>query len=136
MNDGINFNETNPKKNEHLSNVKDNVFDKTSISATKEIIIDNMTEWSIVHFETDVEEDVESFNDLIPSSWITNSETLSWYPMNEHQATVQKLVKQCTKPYLDWNCFSIKKIEGNIGKFYEIIFRLSSHILHVLPVMV
>lgn len=100
MNDEINFNETNSKKDEHLSNVKDNVIDKTSISATKETI-DNMREWSIVHFETDVEEDVESFNDLIPSSWITNSETLSWYPMSEHKATIQKRVKQCTKPNLD-----------------------------------
>lgn len=42
--------------------------------------------------------------------------------MNEHQATIHKLVKQCAKPYLEWNCFAIKVMEENIGKFYEISF--------------
>jgi hypothetical protein len=78
--------------------------------------------WSIVYFKSDEEEDIEDFHDLIPSSWITSSGTLSWYPMNEHQATIHKLVKQYAKPDSKWNCFSIKKIIENMGKYYEITF--------------
>ncbi|XP_077272829.1 uncharacterized protein LOC143903250 [Temnothorax americanus] len=78
---------------------------------------DDVAKWSIVHFETDEEEDIESFNDLIPSLWITTTGTFCWYPMTEHQATVQKLVKQCAKVNSEWNCFSIKTIEEGIGKY-------------------
>lgn len=84
----------------------------------------NTAEWSIVHFESDEEEIVEGFSDLVPSSWITARGTLSWFPINEHRGTINKLVKQCTKPKPEWNCFSIKKIEENIGKFTMRLFFL------------
>lgn len=78
---------------------------------------EDISAWSIVHFES-VDED-ESFNDLIPSSWISNTGSLAWYPMNEHKESVQKLVKQCAKANSDWNCFPIKIIEEDIGKYYN-----------------
>lgn len=76
-------------------------------------------EWSIVYFETDIEKEIDDgFYDLIPSSWITRG-TSCFYPMHENRAIICKLAKHCAKPDLKWNYFSIKKIEENIGKFYE-----------------
>ncbi|XP_024893541.1 uncharacterized protein LOC112468549 [Temnothorax curvispinosus] len=97
--------------------MNDNVFCEKSVSTGKMHTDDDVAKWSIVHFETDEDEDIESFNDLIPSSWITTTGTLCWYPMTEHQATVQKLVKQCAKANSEWNCFAIKTIEEDIGKY-------------------
>lgn len=37
--------------------------------------------------------------------------------MKEHKATIHKLVKQCAKPSIDWNCFSIKKIQEDIENY-------------------
>lgn len=98
--------------------MNDNDFCKTSVFAGQMHIDGNVAKWSIVHFETDEEENVEGFNDLIPSSWITTTGKLCWYPMDENQATIYKLVKQCAKVDPQWNCFSIKTIEKDIGKFY------------------
>lgn len=39
--------------------------------------------------------------------------------MSEHKTTIQKLVKNCAKSDSKWNCFSIKKIQGGIGKDYN-----------------
>ncbi|XP_067211579.1 uncharacterized protein [Linepithema humile] len=100
-----------------LHDVYDNGSNKKSVFIAKTHTEDDIAQWFVVYFESDEEEDIESFNDLIPSSWITSSGTLSWYPMNEHQATIHKLVKQCAKPNLKWNCFSIKKIEENIENY-------------------
>lgn len=115
MSDPINC-DTIINNNESDTNV--NVIGEKSVFAEKTHIENDMAEWFIVHFETDEEEDVEGFNDLIPSSWITTTGTLCWYPINEHQATIQKLVKQCAKVDSKWDCFSIRKIEVNIDKFY------------------
>lgn len=100
--------------NTNISENNDNVCE-ISLFTEKTHTDNDVAEWSIVHFETDEEEEIEGFDDLIPSSWITGK--LCWYPMQEHQATIQKLVKQCAKPNSKWNCFSITKIEVNIGKF-------------------
>lgn len=78
---------------------------------------ENVPEWSIVYFESDEEDCVDSFNDLIPSSWIATQGSLCSYPMNEHKSTIQKLVKQCATANVEWNYFTIKKIEEGIGKF-------------------
>lgn len=43
---------------------------------------------------------------------------------DEHQATIQKLVKQGAKPDKEWSCFSIKKMKDNIGKFQKYIIYL------------
>lgn len=110
------------KENDNISDVND-VNEKLvqdecfkSYSAAKERT-KHMAEWSIVYFETDEEDIDEGFHDLIPSSWITRG-TLR-YPINENRAIIHKLVKQCAKPGSEWNCFSIKEIEENIGKFYD-----------------
>lgn len=89
----------------------DDVIGEKSVLAEKTHVGDDGVEWSIVYFETDEDEDIEGFNDLIPSSWIIRARSLCWYPMNEHQATLQKYVKQCVKADTNWNCYSIKKIE-------------------------
>ncbi|XP_011883633.1 PREDICTED: uncharacterized protein LOC105570796 [Vollenhovia emeryi] len=101
--------------NKSTSNV--DVCSKKSVSAERTCAENNTAEWSIVYFESDKEENIEGFNDLIPSSWITAKGALSWYPMNEHRGTIKKLVKQCGKPNLEWNCYSIKKIEESIENF-------------------
>lgn len=105
----------------NVSEKNDNVIGRKSVITEKTHVDNNVAEWSIVHFVTDDEEDIEGFNDLIPSSWITTTGTLCWYPMNEHQATTYKLVKQCAKANLKWNCFSVRKIEVNIGKCFVMI---------------
>ncbi|XP_018365077.1 PREDICTED: uncharacterized protein LOC108762533 [Trachymyrmex cornetzi] len=98
-----------------LLNMTDNVINETSELATE---VCNVTDqWSIVYFESDEEENVEGFSDLIPSSWITMMGTHSWYPMNEHKTTIHKLVKHCTKANPKWNCFSIKKTQESIGNY-------------------
>lgn len=107
---------------ESTSNV--NVCNKKLLLTEKMYTTNNTAEWSIVHFESDEEENVEGFSDLVPSSWITAKGTLSWFPINEHRGTINKLVKQCTKPKPEWNCFSIKKIEESIGKFTMRLFFL------------
>ncbi|XP_036145344.1 uncharacterized protein LOC105828494 isoform X2 [Monomorium pharaonis] len=70
----------------NLDTIKNNnISDKNDITCTKSVFTekthidnnhfdDSMTEWSIVHFETDEEEEIENFYDLIPSSWITTAE--------------------------------------------------------------
>lgn len=93
----IDLNYTNLiKKKKNLFDAKDCVTDETSVFSEKAQSINNnisqpMAEWSIVYFETDVEENIEGFNDLIPFSWITKGGTLGWYPMNEHQATLYNI---------------------------------------------
>lgn len=109
------------KINVNLSDIKDVIYEK-SILAKRVCTNNDVTEWSIVHFDSDEEENVEGFSDLIPSSWITMNGTLSWYPMNEHKATIHRLVKQCANVSLDWNCFSIKKLQEGIDKVYNKIF--------------
>lgn len=112
---------SNPIKSPDII-VGDNLLDmndncEKSIIAGKACIDDNVIGWSIVQFESDDEDNVESFLDLIPSSWIMGMGSLCWYPIEEHKATIQKLMKQCAKADLQWNCFSIKKIHEGIGKF-------------------
>lgn len=109
-------------RSDSISNTNDNVSCEKSVLARKMHTEDNMAKWSIVHFETDEEENIEGFNDLIPSSWIMTMGTLCWYPMKQHQATIHKLVKQCATANPKWNCFSVKIIEEGIGKFHVIIF--------------
>lgn len=122
MDDSINVDNVNLIEKENLSDKQDDVIDKTLASTEKAQSTENNTfKWSIVHFDTDIEENIESFNDLILSSWITKRETLCLYPMNEHRATIQKLVKQCAQPNFECNLFSMKKIE-EIGELHEMIF--------------
>lgn len=87
MDDSINVDNVNLiKEKENLSDKQDDVIDETLASTEKAQSIENNTlKWSIVHFDTDIEENIESFNDLIPSSWITKRERLCFYPMNIEQ---------------------------------------------------
>lgn len=114
MDDSINVDDVNLRKEKKSLSDKQDDIDKIAFTASTE---NNTSEWSIIHFDTDIEEDVDGFNDLIPSSWITKRGTLCWYPMNDHQSTIQKLVKQCAKPNLEWDLFSMKKIEENIDNY-------------------
>ncbi|XP_071574735.1 uncharacterized protein [Temnothorax nylanderi] len=115
MSDPINATDTN--MNNNLPDVNDKVTGEKSVLASKMCTEDDVKEWSIVYFESDEEEDIEGFNDLIPSSWITNMGALSWYPMAEHKATIRKLVKQCVKADLKWNCFCTQKIQEGIENY-------------------
>lgn len=56
-----------------------------------------MPAWSIVHFDTDNEDNLNGFYDLVPSSWISTLGTMCWYLMEKHQGTIQKLTKQRAK---------------------------------------
>lgn len=75
MNDPVN---SDTIINSSLSDINDNVISEKSVFAGKACTDDDVGKWSIVHFETDEEEDVEGFNDLIPSSWITTMGILCW----------------------------------------------------------
>ncbi|XP_067213604.1 uncharacterized protein [Linepithema humile] len=105
---------TNSPINDGLSTMTESC---EKLPAEKTFTVNDATVWSIVHFESDEEDNVEGFNDLIPSSWITTMGTLSWYPINEHKGTIHKLVKQCAKANPEWNCFSIRKIEQGIENY-------------------
>jgi len=141
MNDSIYVDNVNLMKEEEDLSDKQDIIDETLAPTARVRSTENNTsEWSIIRFDTDIEEDVKGFNDLIPSSWITKRGTLCWYPMNDHQATIQKLVKQCTKPNFEWNRFSMKKIEENIGKLYMIfcikfVLFFYIYILYILAVL-
>lgn len=74
--------------------------------------------WSVIEFETDTEDNVERFKDLVPSAWISSNKKVCWYPMHDHKSTIKKLVKQCAQMNPKWNCFSMKIIEENIGTFF------------------
>lgn len=99
---------------------------------------DDVSEWSIVYFESDKDEIDEGFNDLIPSSWITAG-GVGWYPIKETKGKIQKSVKRCENPnYHDWNCFSIKEIENGIGNFCNdiIYFTMVSTIFAIIYQMI
>ncbi|XP_011698265.1 PREDICTED: uncharacterized protein LOC105456142, partial [Wasmannia auropunctata] len=104
-------NSSNTKKSDNLSG--DDI-DHEDESREKMIVT---PAWSIVHFDTDDENNLDSFNDLVPSSWISTLGTMCWYPMNKHQGTIQKLVKQCAKLNSEWDCFPIRKIEEGIENY-------------------
>ena len=99
---------------------RNNEFRKESIDEETK----NVSEWSIIYFESDEEDNVESFNDLIPTTWITKEGSLCQYPMYEHKSTIQKLVKRCARANTSWNYFKIKKIEQGIGKFLKNVFNI------------
>lgn len=122
MSDEINSPFVNEEDNSSHSNnndVPNHENREKSTTAEKTNAVKDVSRWSIVHFKNDKEDSFDSFNDLIPSSWILSMGTLCLYPMDKHSATVQKLVKQCSKADLEWNCFPIKQIEEGIGKFHD-----------------
>jgi len=91
---------------------------ETYQEASCEVRTDEIKQWSILEFDTDTEDDVERFKDLVPSKWISSNKTLCWYPIREHKSTIQKLAKQCAEANPKWNCFSMKVIEENISMFF------------------
>lgn len=67
------------------NNLLDDHIDRDHIDRENEFrenISTVMPSWSIVHFETDDENDMDGFDDLIPSSWISTLGTTCLYPMN------------------------------------------------------
>lgn len=59
--------------NNDISDKNKNVIREKSLFNEKTHTDNDVAEWSIVHFETDEEEDIEGFDDLIASSWITTT---------------------------------------------------------------
>lgn len=106
----------NTQENSTLSCVPPNDTE-TSQEASSKMSTDKV-EWSILEFDTDVEDDIERFKDLVPSIWISSNKTVCWYPIYEHKSTIQKFSKQCEKVKPEWNCYSIKIIEENISTFF------------------
>lgn len=92
---------------------------------------DERKSWAIVKFESDIEDDLEGFIDLVPTSWISNTNALCWYPMHQHKATIEKLAKKCVAVDTKWQCFSMKMIEEGIGMYMQIHYTTLMIIIYV-----
>ncbi|XP_067206932.1 uncharacterized protein [Linepithema humile] len=104
-----------PTQTENNSSKLDNDM-KSNQEASKKSY-DGKKSWAIVEFESDTEDDLEGFIDLVPTLWISSTNALCWYPMHQHKATIEKLAKKCVAVDTKWKCFSMKMIQEGIEDY-------------------